>query len=64
MKHEFMERVRSDLCHLCLKPRNHPDHDEQDAIVGSCVECGAVDSDDEGTCRECGLDFVPYEERK
>lgn len=24
--HEFMERVHSDVCHICLKPKDHPDH--------------------------------------
>lgn len=27
VKHEFMQRARdNDTCHLCLMPRNHPDH--------------------------------------
>lgn len=26
VKHEFMERVNSSVCHLCLMPKNHPDH--------------------------------------
>lgn len=26
LHHVFMPRVRSDVCHICLKPEGHPDH--------------------------------------